>query len=151
MTAPVHHSKHKSSPCQGACCHWVTSTTVSHLGQQATSSVYPARAVGILWLFGRIGRHSPRVPCKQHLPLNTQVYLKVPPGSHAVESATLLGTPCTGDVLNALSSTALLSSCRLMTMVSFMELVHLIFGLPLFLRASMFPSITIFSKNSAFL
>ena len=47
-----------------------------------------------------------------------------------------------------LSSTALLSSCRLIPMASFIEPIHYTFGLPLFLLPSTFPSIIAFSKDS---
>ena len=53
------------------------------------------------------------------------------------------------DLQNVLSSTALLSSYSLKPVVSFRRSVSLIFGLPLFLLPSTFPSIIIFSRESS--
>ena len=47
-------------------------------------------------------------------------------------------------VHNVLSSTALLSSCRLMLMTPFRESIHLMFDLPLFLLPSIFLNIIVF-------
>lgn len=56
------------------------------------------------------------------------------------------------DAHNVLSSAALLSSCKLMPMASFMKPVHLIFGLPLFPLPSVFPGIVVvFSKDPCLL
>lgn len=62
-----------------------------------------------------------------------------------------LATLWINDAHNVLSSAALLSSCKLMSMASFMKPVHLIFGLPLFLLPSVFSSIIVFSKDPCLL
>lgn len=58
----------------------------------------------------------------------------------------LLETLWMNDVHNALSSTALPSSCGFMPMAS-MDLIHLIFGLTFFLLTSVFPSIIAFQRT----
>ena len=70
---------------------------------------------------------------------------------HAIKLSLTPGSLWTSDVHNVLSSTALLSFCKLMTVASLMESIHLIFALPLFLLPSTFPSITVFSKESCLL
>lgn len=55
------------------------------------------------------------------------------------------------DVHSVLASTALLSPWGLMPLASFRESTHLIFHLPVFMLPSIFPSITIFSRESCFL
>lgn len=59
----------------------------------------------------------------------------------------LLATQQMSDVHGVLSSRTLLSSCRLMPRASFMESLHLIFGLPLSLLPSIFPNSIVFSKE----
>ena len=51
------------------------------------------------------------------------------------------------DLQNVISSTALLSCCELSVVASFMESIYFIFGLPLFLLLSTFPSIIVFSRE----
>lgn len=63
----------------------------------------------------------------------------------------LLVTLRMSGVLSVLSSAALLSSCRLMSVVSVMESVHLIFGFPLFQPPFIFPNIIVFSKEPCLL
>lgn len=63
----------------------------------------------------------------------------------------LLATLWMSDVHNSLSSRALLSSCGLVPVVSFMELMHFIVGLPFFLLPSIFPTFIVFSKKPCLL
>ena len=70
---------------------------------------------------------------------------------HAVESALTPVTEWMSDVHNVLCSPALLRCCRLLLPVaSFMESVHLIFGLPFPFRLLSFPALMSFPKNPAF-
>ena len=60
----------------------------------------------------------------------------------------LIATLRVSNLQNGLSSTALVSSCKLKPLASFRESIHLIFGLPLFLLPSTFPSMIVFLKKS---
>ena len=62
-----------------------------------------------------------------------------------------LVTQWMGDVHNVLSSSALLSSGMLIFKAYFMESIPLLFGLPLFLLPSTFPSIIVFLKEPCLL
>lgn len=62
----------------------------------------------------------------------------------------LLATQRMSDVHGVLSSRTLLSSCRLMPRASFMESLHLIFGLPLSLLPSIFsPQYCLFQRTQS--
>lgn len=66
---------------------------------------------------------------------------------HINESASTPADPMNGQGQKVLSSTASLSSYKARPLTSFVETIHVVFGLPLFPPSCIFSHITIFSKE----